>query len=160
MSVGRLERLIPVGLTDESQFGLPFVLEVDFLGVVQGVDLVEDSPVIAPFAQQVQKPAFLLEIVLEEVIFPNYFSKCLNLRYHRMYFFDRTPFNRVKRQLFQQPKATLENVDCLSGLILYEIGGIMLSNIVVVFFVDNWRVSFSRWIHVLILLRIFSLKSV
>ena len=77
-----------------------------------------------------------------------------------MYFLDRTPFHRVKRQLFQQPKATLENVDCLSGLVLYKIGGIMLANIVVVFFVDYWRVSFSRWIHVLILLRIFSLKSV
>lgn len=60
MSVGRFERLIPVGLTDESKFRLPFVFEADFLGVVQGVDLVEDSPVIASFAQQVQEPAFLL----------------------------------------------------------------------------------------------------
>jgi hypothetical protein len=96
-SVGSFNRLISVGLTDESQFGLPFVLEADFLGVVQGVDLIEGSPVIAPFAQQVQKPAFLLEIVFEEVIFPNDFSKCLNLRYYRMYFFDRTAFNRVER---------------------------------------------------------------
>jgi hypothetical protein len=73
-----LERLIPVRLTDKGEFHFAFVLEVDFWGIVQGVDLVEGSPA-TPLTQQVQKPAFLFEIVLEEVILPNDLSKCLDL---------------------------------------------------------------------------------
>ncbi len=78
----------------------------------------------------------------------------------KMYFLDRTLLNRVNRQLFQQPKSTLENVDRLTGLGLDKVRSIVLADIVVVSFIDNWRVSLSRRIHALIFLRIFSLKSV